>query len=321
MGMYVDRPPVGDGGSRELEQGDVLHDVLLPKLPREHSFGFQRQGTGKGDVRWFWKKNLTGEELLAQEGKELRVMTQLQREPYVIVLSNSCDNASGDEPLLVAPVRPFVHYESPAAGLRKTISAMVSAFAAKCSAESCQSVALLVGQGGALYCEACAPSGQGEFLDVPHADMLRDALKSGLSDDELERERDAERWMAISRSATAANPKRFYMPGDPARAFQRSEADLVITQSAEPGYISRCLKELKASRVFGLSEEAVRHLQYTINSFFGRNPRDDHAWPSDDDLALKATWLKREIATVRDDALRTERETELAVIQDRLARR
>jgi hypothetical protein len=78
----------------------------------------------------------------------------------------------------------------------------------------------------------------------------------------------------------------------------RSEAHLVLGQPVDPTYVTKCLKELGATRVCGLGAEAVRHLQYTVSSFYTRNPRDDHAWPSREDFTLKAVWLESELARV-----------------------
>ena len=53
MSMYVDRPPIGDAGSRTLEQGDLLKDLPVPALPGAQSFGF-RQGN-----KWVHKLTAT----------------------------------------------------------------------------------------------------------------------------------------------------------------------------------------------------------------------------------------------------------------------
>lgn len=318
MGMYEDRPPVGERGSRDLDQGDVLTNVLLPKLPHERSFGFQRQADKKdGTVKWAWKKDFTAKELLDQEGKELRVMSMLAREPFVIVLGNSCDNYSGEGPILVAPVRPFDHYDSAAVSTRKALSDVVDAFAPRCSTEDCEKVALMLRKDDRRpICEECVAGTGVESERLSNATELRSAVSLRKTAEEQARLLSAERWMAISRAATGANPKRFYLPADSDRGFVRSEAHLLLAQPVTASYLTKCLKELNTSRSFGLNGEAVRHLQYTIESFFGRNPRDDHAWPSREDLELKATWLELELERDHlDETLRAEYQTELAYVR------
>jgi hypothetical protein len=294
MSMYVDKKQVGDHGSRELEQGDVLRGVLMPKLPHEQAFGFQRQAADKKEGwRWFWKPKLAAADLLEQENKELRVMSKLQRQD-VLVLSNSCDNASGAYPILLAPIHPFVLPKSETVALRKALADVVRAFAPKC--DICGMIALHVESGRDRHlCDACA-AGIDNLAEIPDAQLLRDALPLVRTPEEQTRLIEAEHWMLISRTATAANPKRFYMAGDPARGIDRSEVHLVLAQPADPAYLTRCLKELGSTRAFGLNTEAVRHLQYTIASFVSRNPRDDHEWPSDADLKLKSAWLEDELA-------------------------
>jgi hypothetical protein len=85
------------------------------------------------------------------------------------------------------------------------------------------------------------------------------------------------------------------MPGSPPHTFERSEVDLNEMFAVESSYLVRCLTELGGKRLFGLSPEAVRHLQRTIDFFFGRHPRDDHAWPSSEDFELKLAWLDGEV--------------------------
>jgi hypothetical protein len=298
MGMYVDRPPVGEGGSRELEQGDVLADVLWPTLPHDRSFGFQRQAADKKEgFRWFWKANFKADELLEQEGKELRVMSKLVREPFALVLSNSCDNYSGEGPVLLAPIRPFEHYDSAAISLRKALNDVVNTFAPRCGEDGCQGLALSRRvPGDTPICADCATKLDKAQVTTPESlASLRAAAAHIASEEQQERMRRAELWSSISRIATGANPKRLYMPGDPARTFSRSEAHLLLAQPLQGVFLTRELKELRVTRAFGLGPEGIRHLQYTVESFFGRNPRDDSAWPSMEDLGLKAIWLEEEL--------------------------
>lgn len=304
-------------GSRELEQGDVIRDLLLPKLPHERSFGFQRQG--KGERKWFWKDPFPGIELLEQENKELRVMSQLQREPFSLVLSNSCDNDSGDEPILLVPIRPFQYPGSPAASVTKALADVVAALAPRCTAEGCSHIALRKRGNGSVVCDNCsvADGADGcDFTDLPHAVAIRAAHPMIKSSEQQERDRQADQWGAISRIATAANPKKFYMAGDQLRGIPRSEAHLLLAQPLQPAYLTKCFKELGATRTFGLSIEAVRHLQYTVSSFFGRNPRPDHDWPSEEDFRLKIVWLEQQIQ--RSDKRKDQYEEELVLIRSRL---
>jgi len=322
MEMYEKRLPTGEGGSRELDQGDVLSSVLLPKLPHERTLGFQRQASSnkKDGFKWHWKEDFTAKELREQEGKELRVMSRLGREPFALVLGNSCDNFSGEGPILLAPIRPFEHHDSAAVSMRKAFADLVDAIVPLCKEGACGKVALLRRDDTAQpVCEECAPNvGGARFME--NAEKLKETLRHLATEAEQAKERAAEQWMTISRSATGANPKRFYMPGDPAHSFARSEAHLILAQPVPSSYLTRCLKELGASRVFGLGGEAVRHLQYTIESFFGRNPRDDHAWPAREDLELKAVWLESELARPHlDDVLRTDYVKELAYVRSVLA--
>ena len=44
-------------------------------------------------------------------------------------------------------------------------------------------------------------------------------------------------------------------------------------------YITRCARDGTARRAGGLSPDAVRHLQRSLDVYFARNPREDYEWP------------------------------------------
>lgn len=122
---------------------------------------------------------------------------------------------------------------------------------------------------------------------------------------------EAEKWMNISEAATGtASPKLFYLPGSNEHGLPRSEALLPNLFSLQHTFLQRCIDEADVRRVCGLTSEAQRHLQWAIGLLFSRDPRDDDAWPSVDDLRLKLAWLEEEIprAGHRREALEAERE-------------
>jgi len=313
--MYRDRPPVNNDGAQDLEQGDVLAGVMFPALPGDRSFGFQRTGEKGKPALWVWKKEFSGEELLAEESKALRVISRLTREGHALVLGNSCDNYSGDTSIWLAPIRDFKFLPNEASRLRGAFVGVVNEFLPKCSQGACTKPATREGATG-LACDACVVD---EPNDLPQAKTVREAM--ALTEDKRGRMEASDKWSQISRSATMANPKKFYMPGDPSRNFNRSEAHIALAQPFDPKYLTKSFKDLEAKRLFGLNDEAVGHLQYTIGSVFSRNPRNDHAWPSDDDLALKLTWLEEQLAhpALKEDE-RKKIESEIGVIAARLAR-
>jgi hypothetical protein len=297
--MYVDRPPIGDAGSRTLEQGDLLKDLPVPALPGAQSFGF-RQGNK-------WVHKLTAAQIGSND-KDLRVMSGLNRLDYAIVLSNSCDNFGGTQPLLVAPVKKFTPPTSAAADLRELLASVADAFLPRCA---CGALATLSNtEVGTPVCEACAIRDRVDTTPSTHASVIRSVQDAVLTADRRSRQVSAEHWMVISRLATGSNPKKFYLPNDPARGFPRSEVHLSLAQPLDQAFLSRCLQELGTTRLCGLSHEALIHLQYTIDAFFSRNPRDDHSWPSIEDLRLKAAWLEEELSrgTAFDDDYKRELE-------------
>ena len=107
----------------------------------------------------------------------------------------------------------------------------------------------------------------------------------------------SEQWEEISLAATGtANAKTFYLPDSRKFGIVRSEAQFNLIFSVSHSYLDRCLREAGAKRLCGLRPEAQRHLQWGLSLFFGRNPRGDLDWPSEEDLSLKVEWLKEQIA-------------------------
>lgn len=202
MGMYVERTALDN--TRNLNQGDVLLGMLRPKTPTGKNFCL-RQGS-----KFVYP---APPETLAQIKADLRVATQPERID-ALVISNSCDNAAGDNPLLLVPIQPFkLNNEWP----------------------------------------------------------------------------EHEQWRAISTAATGtANPKIFYLPAQPDWGLhQRCEAQLHLIFSVSHEFLARCLAEAGTTRPFGLTDAAVRHLQWAIGVVFSRDPREDYEWPSPEDLKLK----------------------------------
>lgn len=120
----------------------------------------------------------------------------------------------------------------------------------------------------------------------------------------------AKQWRDISEAATGtASPKLFYLAGSTRFNISRCEAQLgrlfVLEQSFINAYI-----ECGLTRVCGLTTAAIRHLQWHLATVFGRDPREDSAWPSDDDKRLKLAWLERELehGSNRYDRYRKERD-------------
>jgi hypothetical protein len=291
--MYESRKPFTEGReTHELEQGDVLRGVLTPELVTGASFGIRRGGS------WHWEKpHLPAEKILEEEKKgaknNLRLMTGVARDRDCIVLSNSCDNSSGDYPILLAPILPFQLEVPPVEEVREHLAAVLSAISPRCSRPRCEGFALKTA-GGAPLCDDCATS-ESNAEDSAHAGIVRAALAVASTPEDRAHLKQADAWLQVSRLATG-HSKSFYMPGSPSSDFRRSEVDLSEMFAVEPSFLARCLGELSARRLFGLTPEAACHLQRTLDFFFGRHPREDHTWPSREDLELKLVWL--------DDAVR-----------------
>jgi hypothetical protein len=94
-GIYKGREPLRL--AKDLEQGDLLLNVLVP-VPATRSAFHHRKGP-KCDP-------LEKLPTIAEDAGHVRVMVSVTRWK-AIVLSNSCDIAGGQLPILVAPVRAF----------------------------------------------------------------------------------------------------------------------------------------------------------------------------------------------------------------------
>jgi hypothetical protein len=120
----------------------------------------------------------------------------------------------------------------------------------------------------------------------------------------------AEQWRDISEAATGtASPKLFYLAGSAKFNISRSEAQIGDLFVLEQSFIDLCI-QCGMARVCGLTPATVRHLQWHLATVFSRNPRDDGAWPSDDDKQLKLEWLEQELerGSNRYDLYRKERD-------------
>lgn len=107
----------------------------------------------------------------------------------------------------------------------------------------------------------------------------------------------ADLWNKISAMATGtASPKFFYLPASPSHGvLERSCAVLSDLFVVSQDYIKTCVDHAGATCLGGLAPEAQRHLQWGIGVFFGRDPREDDAWPSLEDWKLKLAWHEAEI--------------------------
>jgi len=296
MPMYEDRPrlPVGRESSG-LEQGDVIRGLFVPDPVTDESFIIR----GKGASYKFVKPRLPPHDILAGEKDGLlREMSKVPRAPFCVVVSNSCDNSGGDDLVLFAEVNEFTFSPPVEVELRAQISTLVHALAPRCSNSGCSAMALKQTPTGHPWCEGCAPSDPNTpVTEHPHATLIQAALAAGRTGADAEAARRAAEWMDISKAGTGHGTS-FYMPAHPNAefGFQRSEADLRTLFALTPSYVDYCLAQLGARRLFGLTPEAVRHLERSLDFLFARHPRDDHAWPSRSDLELKLVWLDQEIA-------------------------
>lgn len=106
-----------------------------------------------------------------------------------------------------------------------------------------------------------------------------------------------EQWEEVSQAATGtADSKTFYLPSSHF-GLPRLEARFNQIFAVSHDYLERCVKDAGSSRVCGLNPEAQRHLQWALDLFFGRHPREDFDWPSDEDLALKEKWLESKLSS------------------------
>jgi len=212
-GVFVPATPLK--GTTELNQGDVLASAPLLK-----------QGTDENLCTMAGRKNFNWPvppaEVTAFSGA-LRVMQAVERVDFALVISNSCDNALGISPIMLAPVLPFTFNPRD---------------------------------------------------DTP-----------------------GKKWVRVSNAATStAAPKYFYLPAAKEVGLPRSEAQLGQMYPVTPKLLSKFIALGGTQRVCSLSPDAVVHLQWQIGLIFGRNPREDLAWPSQEDLELKLAWLDEELA-------------------------
>jgi hypothetical protein len=211
--MYV--PAERLTSTRGLNQGDIL--ISAPRL--KHGLA-ENLCTMAGKKNFNWP--VPPDQVTAFSGG-LRVMQAVERVDYALVISNSCDNASGISPVVLAPIQPFT-------------------FAAR--------------------------------DDTP-----------------------GKKWMRVSAAATStSSPKYFYLPASAEIGFPRSEAQLAELYLVTPSLLAKFIALGGTQRIGALSGEAVVHLQWQVGLIFGRNPREDLAWPSADDLELKLGWLDDELA-------------------------
>lgn len=209
MGVYEPRGPLE---TRDLNQGDILSGVLRAKLPAGEGFALQRSAKVQYPAP---------PEYLAHCSSELRLICKVERID-ALVISNSCDNCSGLNPILLAPVKKF---------------------------------------------------------------KFRDGIEAA-----------GDRWLDISEAATGtADAKAFYLPGEPRFGLERSEAILTDIFPVSHSLLTRAAAEADTRRVCGLTTAAIRHLQWALNQFLSRDPREDHEWPSEEDLRLKLAWLDQVI--------------------------
>lgn len=96
--MYVPAEPLTN--PRQLNQGDILANA-----PRLKHGGAENLSELAGRKNFNWP---VPESKVTAFSKALRVMQAVERVDFAIVISNSCDNASGQIPILLAPVIPFV---------------------------------------------------------------------------------------------------------------------------------------------------------------------------------------------------------------------
>ena len=96
MSMYVGRGPLGS--ARDLEQGDLLANALLPRVPLSSSVARTRLNAAGDHVLSEYPADF------AADADELRTVQHLKR-CLAIVPSNSCDNHGGHVPLIVAPLQ------------------------------------------------------------------------------------------------------------------------------------------------------------------------------------------------------------------------
>ena len=105
MGMYEARAPLGD--VRDLNLGDLVVNLVQHHPPVAANFAVVRN---KNKIEWPAPAGALGAAALAPE---LRVICKVEKLPFALVVSNSCDNVQGGT-LEFAPVLPFAF--TPASG-------------------------------------------------------------------------------------------------------------------------------------------------------------------------------------------------------------
>src|SRR5262245_35638533 len=94
--MYVSRPQWSQAS--DLDQGDILRGILRPRTPLAKNLALLQSGN---KLRYPAPK-----QALSSVSSELRTFCAVDSID-ALVLSNSCDNAREELPLILAPVSPF----------------------------------------------------------------------------------------------------------------------------------------------------------------------------------------------------------------------
>jgi hypothetical protein len=101
-------------------------------------------------------------------------------------------------------------------------------------------------------------------------------------------------WKDIQEAATLLFPVwRLYLPDDDSLGLPRRVVHLGQTFSAETKVAMEMIR--RGRRRATLADESLAYLQFRLSLFFSRFARDDFAWPSIGDLALKRQFLKDKI--------------------------
>jgi hypothetical protein len=125
-----------------------------------------------------------------------------------------------------------------------------------------------------------------------------------------------ERWSSIRNAATSpGSPKYFYLPKNDLCGFGRSQAQLGDFYLISHELLQKYVAMAGTRRVARLEEDAIRHLQWQLGVMLGRNPRDDFAWPSLEDLEVKEQALKESLEVRKNDS---DLEAELRQTQERM---
>ena len=98
MAMYESRRALV---STDLNQGDLIGPILAPGPADEKTLVVRKGKPGQG----LWDR--AQPKHIESSPSELRLQHTVARMELALVLSNSCDNARGDSPLLLAPIAEF----------------------------------------------------------------------------------------------------------------------------------------------------------------------------------------------------------------------